>query len=296
MSTTSIKQHPTLRFVLGPILRATATMRGARYLNANRRYQESVKGGSLILRPANIDGEFEIDAVSDLASRIVLSGSYEPDVTLSLQQLRPADGAIVNIGANIGFIAVFLARTFPKSSGVVAIEPNPEAFRLLEANISRNNLSARIQSVQACIGKSEGHVSLSTVPGKPEYSSVDRIAHPSVASYTQTSIEVPMLRLSSVMGTRRVSMMFIDTEGAESLVLGGAEDILIRDKPILFFECSSTLLGKFGTTTQELEDQLARLGYVVRNGLAMKWKIRHPFEGEGIAIHKDHFDSSVNKR
>jgi FkbM family methyltransferase len=254
-------------------------------LQAIYQYRDTVVGGRLILAPRNIPGRFELDATSDLAARLVLTGSYEPEVTTALQRLSLPDGLIVNVGANVGLFAAFLAQTFPKASAVLAIEPNPEALALLVANTQRNELTHRIQIVQSCIGESEGEVELAYIKGKSEYSSVGAIAHPGVAGLQQHTARVPVTRLDSLTGSRKAALLFIDTEGAEYLVFKGATTVLTRDRPILFFECSDTLLRKFGSSTQQVEALLKSFGYDVCDALRPGNALRHPYEGEALAVH-----------
>jgi FkbM family methyltransferase len=270
-----------------PLLRSIARLRTSDRLDAARHYRETVLGGTLLIAPGNIDGQFEVSARSELANRVAVSGSYEPDVTAILKQLKLKSGMIVNVGANIGFYSVFLARAFPATTRVLAVEPNPEAFRLLIANIERNALGARIQAVQACIGDRDGEVELCIVNGMPEYSSIGSIIHPGVAKLAKSSVAVRVAPLAKLVGNEGVSLIFADTEGAEAIVFAGSKEILRRDKPLLFFECSNLLLSKFESSSRKLEQQLSDCGYIVRNGLCHRLSLRHPYEGEAIAIHRD---------
>jgi hypothetical protein len=94
---------------------------------------------------------------------------------------------------------------------------------------------------------------------------------------------VPIRLLAPVLGSRRASFMFIDTEGAEAQVIRGAMDVLKRDRPVLMFECLDPLLQKFGDSSAACEAMLTEAGYVVRDALAPSVKLKHPFEGEAIA-------------
>jgi FkbM family methyltransferase len=283
-----LRHSRVFRAAVKPVLKLRAKNRLIDPTDAVDFYKSTVRGGTLVLAPKNLSGTFEVSATSDIASRVVLSGCYEPEVTAALDKLNLQNGIIVNIGANIGFYSVYLATAFPTADKILAIEPNPEAFELLKKNIARNSMQDKIEAVQACIGNSLGSIKLSIVVGKPEYSSIGGIAHPGVASFEQISVDVPVAPLASIVGPNKVALLFVDTEGAEAIVFQGARDVLVRDKPILFFECSDTLLKKFGSSTQELDDTLQSLGYIVRNGLCTRLRLQHPFEGEGIAIHKDH--------
>jgi FkbM family methyltransferase len=273
--------------LLKPLLRSLPRITFPNEPTASDHFREAVVGGSMLLAPKNIDGQFEVSARSELAVRVAVSGSYEPDVTAALMPLKLQQGMIINVGANIGFYSVFLARAFPGATKVLAVEPNPEAYRLLAANIDRNGLAHRIEAVQACIGASEGTVELSVIQGMPEYSSLGGIVHPGVVRLRQTPVLVPVVPLAKLIGSERVALMFVDTEGAEASVFEAAREVIVRDKPVLFFECSSLLLSKFGSSTKELEQELNNLGYVVRNGLCPRLPLRHPYEGEAIAFHSE---------
>ncbi len=282
-----LKYNRYLRAIIRPIARRVGRFQLVDRNAAFERYRERVSGGTVIVSPDNIPGEFELSATSDLAARVILSGNYEPEVTRALAHLPLGPGMIVNVGANVGFYAVFFATALAGDRRVLAIEANPEAFALLGRNIRRNRLDERVTAIQACVGDSKGSVEFCVIAGMPEYSSIGRIVHPSVAQSRQVALQVEMAPLLSIVGNERTALIFVDTEGAEAKVFAGARDILMRDKPLLFFEGSNTLLRKFGSSTQTLEGQLRELGYVVRNGLCRRLPLQHPYEGEVLAVHRD---------
>jgi FkbM family methyltransferase len=286
-----LRQNALFRAVFGPFLKLMAKVHFTDASFAAECYRECVVGGVVTLAPKNIFGQFEVSATSELANRVACTGCYEHDVTEVLKMLKLKEGLIVNVGANIGFYSIFFATVFPKATKVLAIEPNPEAFLLLKKNIIRNGLSNRIQAIQTCIGDTDGKATLSIIAGMPEYSSIGGIAHPGVANCEQASVEVPIAPLGNIVDEERVALIFVDTEGAEETVFGGATKVLLRDKPLLYFECSDTLLRKFGSSTKELEVKLNGWGYVVRNGLCRQLALKHPYEGEAIAIHRDDLSS-----
>jgi hypothetical protein len=72
------------------------------------RYRRVVQGGSIVLAPINISGEFCMPALSHISERIINTGFYEPEVTNILDRLVINEGVIVNIGANIGLLVIRL--------------------------------------------------------------------------------------------------------------------------------------------------------------------------------------------
>jgi len=248
-----------------------------------RFYRQVVRGGRLVIAPTNIDGEFEIDARSDLAARVVESGTYEPELTWILSRLANTEGTVVNVGANVGFFAVHMARSLPRADVVVAIEPNPDAFQMLLGNIQRNTCEGRIQAVNMCIGAEVGEVSLAVVPGKPEYSSIGSIVHNSVARLAQAHHVVPIDSLARVVATP-VGLLVIDVEGAEMAVLKGAAEIIDKDRPIILMECSEYLMSKFHDQSSDVIRFLEDRRYALFDVEDFKCRVVPPFDGELLAV------------
>lgn len=67
---------------------------------------------------------------------------------------RP-DHVVVDLGANIGFFALFLQSQAP-GIRINCFEPAPDSFRKLQANISANRCTENINTYQYAISDSEG--------------------------------------------------------------------------------------------------------------------------------------------
>jgi FkbM family methyltransferase len=251
---------------------------------------ECVRGGTILVRPRNLQAEFYVAATSAIASRVIRIGEWEPELNRLLERFERQEGWVVNVGANIGVFAVHIAQTFQRCDGVFAIEPDPAAYELLVRNIEHNGVSA-VRPVNTAIGDTEGTVDFATIEGKPEYSSMGAIVHKNVAGMEQKIVRVPVTTLEKVVGDAHTSLLLVDVEGAEYLVFKGAESVIRRDTPGLIFECSDVLLRKFGHSSEALEGLLKGFGYVVRNAANVSEALSHPFEGEAIAVHESLKDS-----
>jgi FkbM family methyltransferase len=195
-----LKQSKIFRAAFWPLLRLRANRLERRTLSRNALYSATVQEGKIVLKPANIPGSFAMDAISHNAQRIVCSGNYELEVTEILARFAAApQGMIVNVGANVGFFSVYLARLFPEAR-ILAIEPNPSSFEYLVENVARNGLQDRIRCEAVCIGAQDGEVEFSIIPGKSEYSSIGGIVHPSVSGLAQSVIKVPIRKIESLVG------------------------------------------------------------------------------------------------
>ena len=67
-------------------------------------------------------------------------GYYEPFVTQVMHNMAKKGDTVVDIGANIGYYSIMLAKFVGKSGKVYAFEPEPKNVELLSKNVKVNNL------------------------------------------------------------------------------------------------------------------------------------------------------------
>jgi tRNA G37 N-methylase Trm5 len=89
-------------------------------------------------RTVDVDGHFfYLDPHDSLGLSVM--GSFEPAETeLMRQRVRPG-ATVLDIGANIGYFTLLMARCVGPSGHVYAFEPEPKNFELLQHNVRRNN-------------------------------------------------------------------------------------------------------------------------------------------------------------
>ena len=84
-----------------------------------------------------------------VGQRIALE-KYEPyETELILKQVKSGD-IIVDVGANIGYYTVLFADKVGKKGKIIAIEPDPINFEILQKNIKENKLF-NVVAVQAAV-------------------------------------------------------------------------------------------------------------------------------------------------
>lgn len=69
---------------------------------------------------------------------------------------------IVDLGAHIGLTTLYFATKFPKAN-IVAVEPNPDSFQLLQKNVRTHS---RVQTLQAAVWSEETQLEGSLEPGR----------------------------------------------------------------------------------------------------------------------------------
>jgi len=176
----------------------------------------------------------------------IVAEAFERSLTKYLDEIR--GGIFIDIGANIGRYTVKVARQMGPSGLVVAIEPDPENFKALIANIDINKLT-NVRAINvACWNRTED-LSLSIAPDW------DRGVSSIKEKVSSQSISVKGIRLDDILtdlGINNTTCIKIDVEGAEEEVIQGAVHIINNsDNLKIIFESWNT--SQFNKCKQLLE-------------------------------------------
>jgi len=164
-------------------------------------------------------------------------GTYEPELQEGLQDfLRPGMIAY-DVGANIGYISLLLAKFVGPQGQVFAFESLPENLNRLEANVQLNDLAGCITIVPMAVADRSGHVRFLIGPsggmGKLEGSAGRQdVAYPDSISVQGTSLDDFIFEA----GNPRPHIIKLDIEGGEVLALPGMRRVLDSARPVVFLE------------------------------------------------------------
>jgi len=172
-------------------------------------------------------------SAEDIGRSIATQGVYDLPLTEALTRLADPGETALDLGANIGYASLVLARAVGPHGRVICFEPNPALLPLLSANVaSWSSLPiSPIQVEAVAVSDSDGE----GVLGFPdEYAQNHGVATLELAT---DGVAVPIRRLDSF-GITSVGVMKVDVEGHESNVLKGAQSLLAgkRIRDILFEE------------------------------------------------------------
>lgn len=165
----------------------------------------------------------------------------------------PSGGVVIDVGANVGFFTLKFARWVGPSGQVLAFEPEPRNVQYLIHALTAANLDARVTVIAAAAAERSGdaHLELNALhPGDHKLST-------SGLPITVTTLD----RQVSTSGIERVDLVKIDVQGAERLVIAGAQQTLQRWHPALYVEVDERNLAGYQTNAAQLIDELLALGY-----------------------------------
>ncbi|MCX8063083.1 MAG: FkbM family methyltransferase [Anaerolineales bacterium] len=163
-------------------------------------------------------------------------GVYEPELQMAIQELVHAGQVAYDIGANVGYITLMLARRVGPQGKVIALEPFPQNVQRLRQNIAANAHLAPIEVVAAAVVETNRSVpfwvGLSDDTG--------RVGDPSLEEPTpRESILVEGVALDELVykqGYPKPDVVKIDIEGGEVLALQGMKRLLHEAHPLLLLE------------------------------------------------------------
>ena len=173
---------------------------------------------------------FMLDGHKEMAS-----GSFEPEETVIVQSLLNEVEVFINIGANIGY---YCCHALALDKSVIAVEPNTRNLQYLLRNIRINGWSKNAQVFPLALGSGTDVLEMW---GTGTGASLIK----GWASNPESLVKlVPISTLDRVLGNEinnKKSLILVDIEGAESMMLQGALDTLSNNiKPIWLVEIATT--------------------------------------------------------
>ncbi|HEU6441172.1 MAG TPA: FkbM family methyltransferase [Microvirga sp.] len=157
--------------------------------------------------------------------RILFTPQYFDLDEIKLIAGRNREGfTFIDVGSNVGWYALLVARKVAPSARILAVEPQPEIFDRLVHNI-RLNPFGTIKAVACAVADKTGELTLFLDPLNKGEASLKIVN----SSQTDT-IRVPAVTLLDLVkreGFTRLDAVKLDVEGAEDLIL----DPFFRDAP-----------------------------------------------------------------
>jgi predicted methyltransferase len=127
---------------------------------ARRAFLDEVEPAEVELTQLN--GFSIYTSAQDLAvGQHVRTGTYEPAVTALFRRILKPGMTVIDVGANIGFYSLLAASIVGTDGYVLAVEPNVQNVRLLEAS-RRVNSFGQLIVAYAAAGRNTGVLALNT--------------------------------------------------------------------------------------------------------------------------------------
>lgn len=188
----------------------------------------------------------------------MIDGQYEPKTLSILQSWLKNGGHFIDVGANVGAIALPLAKYLEKNGNVLAIEGSPHIAEHLQASLRLNSLQNVFVENVLC-GEVSGETDFYQAPDS-HFGMGSR-----GAQFDQAPIRLPMRSLDDIAAAfRPIRAIKVDVEGFEYQVFVGASQILREDKPDIIFEfCDWADQRNTGVAIGDAQKLLMAMGYTL---------------------------------
>jgi FkbM family methyltransferase len=173
--------------------------------------------------------------VSPAENLSYITGMAEPHLQRAIRKYVKAGDMVYDIGANVGYVTLSLAKQVGREGRVVAFEPVAQNLEQLRKNVELNQLKNVIVRGEAASDRA----------GKDVIRIAGNLSTASMAWHRQdpkaVEITIDTVRIDELTQTGQLplpSFVKIDVEGAEGRVLDGMRSTLAASHPALFVECS----------------------------------------------------------
>jgi FkbM family methyltransferase len=214
-------------------------------------------------------------------------GVFEADNVRILQKLCRPGSYMLDVGANLGLMALPVLRCVPDAR-VISFEPSPNTAPWLKQTIAQSGVTDRWQLIEKAVACAPGvaQFSLSTLT----QGLYDGLRHTKRTNEVRT-VEVEVTTLDEEwerLGCPDLSVIKIDVEGGELDVLLGGRECLKRTRPFVLSEWCSLNIQAYGIRNDSLL-QFAREHDYLLYGLPEMIRVNTPKDLEMQAMRTESF-------
>ena len=203
--------------------------------------------------------------------QIAFLGFIELAVSRWIAELAKAGSLMVDVGANYGYYSCIWAAAGEQNQ-VIAFEVSPKNSSALKMNVTRNRLQSQVKVYEKALGKEDGSFPFTLGPD-------DQSGWGGLLSKGQDNqdgtVEVQVVTLDDFLAKsehEHIDVLKIDTEGADTWVLQGAEHLLRSHKIChIFFEENTVRMSALGIQPGEAQNLLRDCGYRLEHLNSGEW-------------------------
>ncbi|MCA3506544.1 MAG: FkbM family methyltransferase [Rhodobacter sp.] len=210
----------------------------------------------------------------------VMRGTYETDEVAFITSILKPGQAVIDIGANIGYLTHMMAMAVGSSGKVISFEPHPIIYERLALSVAENGF-AQCETHNMALGDVADDGILEFGLDGANFGGMRLLGTEAPADVA--ICKVPIRRLDDVIDpSQRIDFIKIDVEGSEPLVVRGANSLIRTHRPIIVSEILGRSLREMhGMTAADYIFQVCELGYQCRS-LTAGGTVGEVFEPTGM--------------
>lgn len=251
--------------------------------------------------------------------RIANAGPYQKKNLIRIRQLRPQARTVIDVGANIGMNTIEYATW---AQNVHAFEPTAQTFSMLERNVAlakqpkktprgwyelpdnttaSADVTGHIHTYQTALSSDHGTSEIIIKKDNAGHNYLDNLHLPTRTGQIRTRPTQPPtqqveLRPLDSYQFDQVDVIKVDVEGHEFDVCKGAEQTIIKHRPVVQLEMVEHQPIRFNWNCQQIYDWFYERDYVptlsTGKSAGRLWH-KYAREMERFFIHKDEYKQST---
>jgi len=153
---------------------------------------------------------------------------YEQEILESLDKYLNQESIVIDVGANVGNHTVYWGK-ITNVRKVFSFEPIKATFKILEKNITINDLTKKVTAYNIGLGSK-------TAIGREISHNMWNAAVTEIIEDISGDITIKRLDDIKEIRNEKIDFIKIDVEGFEKNVLEGAVETITKNRPIVFIE------------------------------------------------------------
>lgn len=156
----------------------------------------------------------------------------------------------IDVGANIGDSAILIRKG--SEADIFCVEGDRKFVKILRSNLKS---MSNVKIINTFAGEKTGVFKIALKKD-------NGTGHLAADRSSRKTIVQPLDNIVKVSGKSKIKLLKIDTDGFDGKVIRGSKNIILKDKPVIFFEFDQKQYGAMGDSTYEVLGYLYRKGYV----------------------------------
>ncbi|MEQ9893624.1 FkbM family methyltransferase [Pectobacterium aroidearum] len=228
---------------------------------------------------------FENDYLFQMA---LTNGSNESHFEEIVNIILNETSNVLDVGANIGTHAILLSKVAHKGK-VFSFEPQSLVFSVLQNNIIMNHCS-NVTAYRFAISNIDNE----TISMEPFSFKGDKINNGALRIDNSGNFlgDLVLSKKLDSFNLPKIDFIKLDIQGSEIKALSGANDLISRDRPIIFVEIEEQHLKSLGGSSKDLIEKILGLDYVL-------FRIETDYPCDHLCIPKEkinYFDSEIRPK
>ncbi len=194
------------------------------------------------VRADTVEGTFFFDVKDEIVGWTIHQSGWEAEETAYVKSILSPGDFVIDVGANLGWYTVVMARQVGEKGVVVAFEPEPRNFELLTRNVNENGFANRCKLFPTALLDRAGQCTMEKSHNNFGDHRV-RVAPPENFRNYYCELERQEIKVNaesldvvlrkSALGGKKVRLLKMDAQGSEVSIMRGAKRTLEKTECVI---------------------------------------------------------------